>query len=309
MHSDVLNCCDVRGCCRSREVRPAHHKSQAVLRKDGWDEIDDRLVFLTVRLANVEASLEAIENAIAANTKKGTFKSTDARKADKANEKMDRHGGGPVSWSVFYGRTAEKFFYHPVDANTTYHTTTVLQQLPNTQDDKVGKGVPSSHSVPVHQRPPQFDYIYRANRDAKTRAEREAAEIGNKVDALLARRHSLEKEQSGLWCEIAFRAVAHYDLAKKPIYRFEPAAGPDTDARQHAEALKSAVVFVRAALGIVVAAQKDQAKAFGSIRRIVSDARERLDDDWLRHEELTEQLSTKRSAQENLRRWPSDSTM
>ena len=32
----------------------------------------------------------------------------------------------------------------------------------------------------------------------------------------------MEAEQSGLWCEVAFRAVAQYDLHKKPLYRFEP---------------------------------------------------------------------------------------
>ena len=51
-----------------------------------------------------------IEKVIAGNTKKGAVKSADAKRAGKENEKMDRQGGGPVPWSVFYGRTAEKFF-------------------------------------------------------------------------------------------------------------------------------------------------------------------------------------------------------
>jgi hypothetical protein len=78
--------------------------------------------------------------------------------------------GRGVLWNEFYGSTTEKFFYHPVDPQTTYHTSTVLRQMGSSQDDKVGSGVPASQSLSIHQRPPQFDYIYRANRDAKRRA-------------------------------------------------------------------------------------------------------------------------------------------
>jgi hypothetical protein len=95
---------------------------------EGWQEIDKRLVFLMVRLANVEASFEAMERAIDADSRKRGAKSSTARKADRDNEDLDRKGGGPVKWSQFYGMTAEKFFYHPTDRNTSYHTITVLER-------------------------------------------------------------------------------------------------------------------------------------------------------------------------------------
>src|SRR5436305_11922651 len=115
---------------------------------------------------------------------------------------MDRKGGRHMKWTEFYRRTAETFLYHPVDASTTYHTTTVLTQQAPQATTKSTDGVPSYQGVPPHQRPPQFDYIYRANREAQQRAEKEAVDLGSKIDTLRARRASLEEEQSALWCEI-----------------------------------------------------------------------------------------------------------
>jgi len=111
---------------------------------EGWEEIDERLVFLVVRLANTETSLEAVEKAIDSGGRKKSVKTGEAKKADRDNESMDRKGGGPVRWSTFYGTTAEKFFYHPTDRNSTYHTTTILRQQGPQADNKVGGGVPSS---------------------------------------------------------------------------------------------------------------------------------------------------------------------
>jgi hypothetical protein len=257
-----------------------------------WEEIDQRLIFLMVRLANVEASLDAVEAAIAKTTGARSSKLGAAKRAEFGNELMDRKAGGPMKWSEFYGRTAEKFFYHPVDGNTTYHTATVLRQNGPAADNKVEGGVPASQGLPVHQRPPQFDYIYRANRDAQAKAEKDAAELKNKAEELMARRTALEAEQSKLWCEVAFRAVARHDLARKPIYRFEPVTdSSDTDGQQRAEALKAASQFMRSALLIVAEAQKDQAKTFANIKTIVADARLKLDDDWVRQTALATDLT------------------
>jgi hypothetical protein len=196
---------------------------------------------------------------------------------------MDRQGGGPMKWSDFYGRTAEKFFYHPTDRNSSYNTVTVLSQQGPQADNKVGGGVPSSQGVPAHQRPPQFDYIYRANENAKARAEQEAAEFKGKIESLLQRRHRLEVEQAGLWCEVAFRAVSHYDLDKKPLYRFEPLmVAADTESQQHAETMKTAAFFMQVALSIIDEAQRDQAATFRKIKPFVSDARQKLNDSFLR---------------------------
>jgi hypothetical protein len=195
---------------------------------------------------------------------------------------MDRKGGGPMKWSEFYGTTAEKFFYHPTDRNSTYHTITILHQQGPQADNKVGGGVPAGQGVPLHQRPPQFDYIYRANTNAKERAEAEAGQLKGKIEELAERRNRLETEQSGLWCEIAFRAVSHYDLDKKPLYRFEPLlVDSDTDSRLHTESMKAAASFMALALSIVDAAQKDQAVTFSKIKPALSDARQKLNDGWL----------------------------
>lgn len=81
--------------------------------KEGWDEIDQRLIFLMIRLANTETSLEAVEKTIAATSRTQSVRIGDAKRAVRDNDKMDRKGGGPVHWSVFYGRTADKFFLSP----------------------------------------------------------------------------------------------------------------------------------------------------------------------------------------------------
>jgi hypothetical protein len=248
--------------------------------EDGWESMDDRLLFLMTRLASVEASLEAVEKAISVAGGKKSRALADIRRADTGNELMDRKAGGPMKWSEFYGRTAEKFFYHPVDARTTYHTVTIL-----------GVENGGRQALPPHQRPPQLDYIYRANESVKARAEKEAAELGKKMDDLLARRRSLEEEQSGLWCEVAFRAVSRLDLPRKPLYRFELAsASSEPSDGEKKEALNAALAFCQTAFSIVAAAESSQANAFGGIKKTIRDARERLDDAWVRKTGLASQI-------------------
>jgi formylglycine-generating enzyme required for sulfatase activity len=249
----------------------------------GWDEIDQRLLFLMVRLANVEVTLEAVENVLEGKDVQLNAKLRSARQADKANEDLDRKGGGPIKWSEFYGVTAEKFFYHPTDRNSTYHTETLLSQQGSQADNKVGGGVPSSQGLPVHQRPPQFDYIYRANEGTRDRAESEASALKGKLQQLAARRQRLEAEQAGLWVEVAFRAISHYDLDKKPLYRFEPLMiASDTDSRQKTEAIKSASLFMAVALSIISESENNQAATFTRIKPKVSEARRTLNDSFLR---------------------------
>lgn len=250
---------------------------------DGWEEIDERLIFLMVRLANTESSLEAIEKVVAENTRKQNVKLGDARRAVRENEKMDQKGGGPMKWNQFYGTTAEKFFYHPTDRNSTYHTITILTPQPPQNDNQVRAGVPSRQGLPPHQRPPQFDYIYRANESAKARANEEAALLQNKVDALNDRRRKLELEQVALWIEIAFRAAAHFDLDKKPVFRFEPlVADNEAEAQWHADVLKSAASFMRVSLLIIDEATKDDAVTLVRIKPAVKQARQTFNDTWLR---------------------------
>ena len=245
---------------------------------DGWEDMDQRLVFLVSRLADVEASLDAIEQVIGNKDRQANLKTRDSKRADRANEDMDRKGGGPIKWSEFYGTTAEKFFYHPTDRNSSYHTVTVLSQQGSQADNKVGGGVPSSQGLPVHQRPPQFDYIYRANEKARERAISEASELRGKIDQLNARRQKLEGEQAGLWVDIAFRSVAHYDLDKKPVYRYEPLLmASDTDSRNNVAMMKATSSFMAVALSIVDDVQKDQRSTFTRIKPAIAKARETLD--------------------------------
>jgi|688.fasta_scaffold93098_2 hypothetical protein len=249
---------------------------------EGWDEIDQRLVFLMVRLASVEASLEAIQQVLDASTRQVNSKSTTAKRAERANENLDRMGGGPVKWSQFYGMTAENFFYHPTDRNTTYHTATVLSQQGPQADNKVGGGVPAGQGLPVHQRPPQFDYIYRSNERAKMRANAEVVELRGRTDQLIARRQRIESEQAGLWVEIAFRAISHYDLDKKPAYRFEPVmVTSDADSRSKAELLKATTAFMALSLSIIAESERNQAGTFTQIKPAIAKARQSLNDAYL----------------------------
>jgi hypothetical protein len=260
-----------------------------------WDE-DKRFDFLMERLANLEASLDAVEAAIAKATGKKNARSGEARVAEKNNTLMDRKAGGPMRWAEFYGTNAEKFFYHPVDPNTTYHTDTFLRQMGSAQDDKVGAGVPATQSLPVHQRPPQFDYIYRANRDAKERAEKEALALQGKVDELNSRRVALEQEQAELWCKLAFRAIQRLNIPRKPLLRFQlvPASTSEAD-RQKADALAAAAKFLGTALLIIDKAEEDQAAAFANVKNIVGDGRNEFDDALLNADAVAESVPDKKT--------------
>jgi hypothetical protein len=201
--------------------------------QEGWEEIDQRMVFLTIQLSTIESSIDATNKSLKANGYKQAVQQGAADRARAGNELMDRKGGGPVPWQEFYGKTAERFFYHPNGA-TVY-----------------------VNPLPIGQRPPQFEYIYRANESARQRAEEQAAQIGNKIEDLLAYRRQLETEQSALWCKIAFRGVSSMDLPLRPLYRLELGGGGAGEmGRQQIEAIKAAVQFVRAIDAELALAQK-----------------------------------------------------
>ncbi len=240
---------------------------------DGWEQMDQRLVFLMVRLVDVEANLDAVDAAIAKAGGRAASARSTANRAEAGSDRMDRRAGGPVRWDKFYGTTAEKFFYHPTQ-NHTYHTETILSHQSPSNDNQSESGVPSRQGLPVHQRPPQFDYMYRANENAKERATADVAKIANKVEALAARRAELELEQSKLWCEVAFRVVSRNDLDKKPLYRFMPKGSGQ-------ESLTAAASFVVVALSVVKSGESDQGGAFRQIKPMVSKARSDLGDKWL----------------------------
>jgi len=201
----------------------------------GWEEIDQRLVFLTIQLSTIESTLDATNKALKSNGYQQAAKQAAADKARQSNETMDRNGGGPVPWQEFYGKTAEKFFYHPTDARTVNVTI-----------------------VPIDQRPPQFDYIYLANEQNRRKAEEDAAKIGNKIEDLLDYRRQLEGEQFSLWCKIAFRGASSMELDSRPLYRLElTGGGTDDVGKQSLDALKAAIKFMRVVNAELLQAQKD----------------------------------------------------
>ncbi|HSH95150.1 MAG TPA: hypothetical protein VK968_13445 [Roseimicrobium sp.] len=213
-----------------------------------WDDIDKRLVFFTVQLASVETSVDAVNKALKAAGYKISVRADDAVRFQKGNELMDRNAGGPRRWQDFYGETAEKFFYNPVlQPGELRITASVLRT------DSSNARMPG----PADQRPPQFDYIYRANENAKAQAEMDISKLAGKVDQLLIRRRQLEAEQSGLWCKIATRAVAGREMLSKPLYRFDlKNAATDPTSAQQLEAMRAAMDFLRVNNKLIELAEK-----------------------------------------------------
>src|SRR5580658_6919946 len=80
--------------------------------KDGWEDIDQRFVFLMVELSSVEASLKAVNNALIAEGREQAKAQQRAENYAAGNSRMDRQGGGPMDWQDFYGKTAKSFYYH-----------------------------------------------------------------------------------------------------------------------------------------------------------------------------------------------------
>ena len=202
-----------------------------------------------------------------------------------------------MNWKEFYGTNAEKFFYHPVDPNTTYHTRTYLQQAGKDQDDKSGSDVPSRQSLPVHQRPPQWDYIYKANRTAREQALNDAATLQSEIAQLQERQLLLEQEQAELWCKLAFRAIRRHDMHRKPVLRFTiAAANTDPASIEQAEALSAACKFFSIALQVVLKAEEDQPIALVSAKPLLVDAWYELDDAVIGKASLIHQVSDTESA-------------
>jgi len=261
--------------------------------KKGWVwEEDKRFDFLMERLASLEASLDAVNGALTKATGRKAAKQGQARMHEGNNTMMDRKGGGPMRWDVFYGTNAEKFFYHPVDPNTTYHTETFLRQIGKYEDDKSESGIPTRQSLPVHQRPPQWDYIYRANRDSAEKAEEEARRLEGQLEALNSRRAQLEREQADLWARLAFRVIERRNIPRKPVLRFALKGASTSPADvQKAASLQAAARFLSIALLVIDKAEKEQDTALTSARDIVATARDVLEDALLESDSLAEDMT------------------
>ena len=242
--------------------------------QDGWEEIDQRLVFLSIELSSVESSMAAVDKAIHIAGYEQSGQHAKAVGADKGNEVMDRNGGGPVSWQSFYCRTAQDFYFHP---GATVQVHARVGSGREASIDAQATGTPT----PI-DRPPQFDYIYRANEKNKQQAEEEAAKLGGKINELRTRRRELEAEQSALWCKIAFRALSSRDLAAHPLYRFDlTIAGTDDLSKQQLAAIKAGADFMRAINQAVDQAQSavdgDEKAALDGLEQSAASARSALD--------------------------------
>jgi hypothetical protein len=159
-------------CCSTfAQTRPATQPTVGDNLPPGWEEIDQRVIFFTVQLASVETSLDAVNKALALAETNQSAKKQEAENDQHRNDAMDLNGGGPVPWQNFYGKTAERFFYHP-DRQTNVSITGAQNAAPSPQE-------PSQLNMPgpASLRPPQFDYIYRANENAQKRADAEVANL------------------------------------------------------------------------------------------------------------------------------------
>jgi len=240
--------------------------------KGNWEAIDQRFVFLTIELSSTEKSIAAINKAlVVAGYQQARFQER-AQNYRQDSDRMDRNGGGPVAWQDFYGKTAAAFFYHPsasVDIQAQGNNRTL-------QAHGEWKGEEQAIT-----RPPQMDYIYRANANGEKRADTDAAQIGNKIDDLLQHRRELEAEQSALWCKIAFRALSTRELSDKPRYRFEMTSNAsDEPGKEQLAVVAACCKFMRAINLLSEQLQpdidSDQGEALAGLQQGVAGARRQL---------------------------------
>lgn len=256
---------------------------------DGWEwDEDERLGDLIAQLREKESSLQALDARIAKAMGKKAGAKMDENMAWRNNNRMDLNGGGPIRWDAFYGRNAEKFFYHPVDANTTYHTNTLLQQTSPT----AAGGVPGNQGVPAHQRPPQFDYIYRGWEKEQQRAKEKAEELKGKIDDMISRRRDLEQDVVLLWCKLAFRIIDKEKLPEKPVLRWVAMPkNPDVTADvERASVMTLATQLLATALLFNESfVEQDAPKAFGTVDAVIKKTRKRFEDGLLETETLLDE--------------------
>ena len=255
---------------------------------DGWEwDKDERLEDLVNQLREKESSLQALDARIAKAMGRKAGAKMDENMAWRSTRRVDLNGGGPIRWDAFYGRHAEKFFYHPVDPNTTYHTRTLLQQT----DPLNAGGVPGNQGVPAHQRPPQFDYIYRGYEKEQERASGEMSKLASKMDVLTARRRQLENDVVILWFKLAFRVIDKEKLPEKAILRF--AMVPKKQGKgdfERATALTSATQLLASALLFNEAfVEKEPDRAFRTLEAMIKKNRQKFEDGLLKAGTLLEE--------------------
>jgi hypothetical protein len=216
--------------------------------------VTDRLTFLGDQLASIDASLMAIDEALAAAGIKAIRTMNSTQKYELGNELMDRKGGGPVAWKNFYGAVAKDFYVE-------------------------GRGGGQKQM----KRPSQFKYVYRANNAHIDKAKQEVAKLEKTTDVLLARRRKLQSEQSMLWATLALEMVQNRDLASKSLYhwRLKLISQPDTSesaalASKQLDAMQSCALFLRTVDGAMRAGTEhlktNQENVYTTLREVVREA-------------------------------------
>jgi hypothetical protein len=267
----------------------------------GWEEIDQRFLFLAEQLMLVENEVTALNKALVRAGYQQAVQQANAERAVKGNDIMDRRGGGPVDWWTFYGTTAEKFFYHPNGPRDFYETRTFLIQRPSLEDTARSEGVPSRQGLPVHQRPPQFDYFYRANDKAKQRAEQAAAAMGRDIQRLVEQRRQREAKQAEFWCLLSLRGVTRLELSRRPTYRFHlKVEGNDRTTKERHDVISATAQFIRTMNQMLTEAQdavdwNTQPRTFAAFKKLIATAQQALDETLLKQPSLIQDLENKRT--------------
>src|SRR5262249_9430095 len=126
------------------------------------------------------------------------------------------------------------------------------------------------------QKLPHIDDFEKSYQDAMANAK--AAVQGKTSVELRERQHSLEDEQSNLWCQIALHTIADQEWTKKPLYRFQPyilTVGPTNV--QRTQATKAAVIFMQTTLAASTLSEREPSEGFTQFAQSISDARDKLD--------------------------------
>jgi hypothetical protein len=169
-----------------------------------------------------------------------------------------------VPWDQFYGKTASSFYNR-----AEYQK----QQVAVSAGAAAVKQVQSHGAdlVPI-DRPPQFDFIYKANADQAAHAQEKIGKLLNNQEGLLARRHDLELDENRLWAQLSWEAVGDREIAFRPIYRF--ALKPADDA--HAQLLRPEILFLRTADKAIATAldavEQNQDATFADLQQRTKDA-------------------------------------
>ncbi len=242
---------------------------------EGWEEqpFDRRYMKLMYELAQVSEELKAVIQRQVFNVAGQGRAKGKARTADESIVRQWANGGGPVRWTKFYGRTSDEF-YLPGPVSVAIAA-----------DGQGGVAAAFSRGSPqLKERPPQFDFIEKAQVKIKADAAVRADGLAKRLPDLIARRKELEARQVQLWSQIAFHEVRRRDLKNKQSYRYEPRIPASDPASANQDSLRVVVVLMRRVVSAVHEANELEPRAFERIASLAERTRVELTDAWTRQE-------------------------